>query len=442
MNRKEARRVYVMEQVKDGKMTVRQAAECLGLSERQVKRLKKGMKEKGVATLAHGNRGRTPKHAIHKDTRDLVASLAAGLYKGASAEHMSELLASQHDVRVSGKSIVRVLREKGVLDPSACHHRRRRKSRDRVPNEGLMIQVDASPYKWLEERGPALSLHGAIDDATSKVLGLYFRPTEDLKGYFETLRQVISRHGVPRALYSDGHTIFFSPKKDKLTIEEELAGEQVALTQFGRALDELEIIHIHARSPQAKGRVERLWETLQSRLVVELRVAGVCTVEEAQAFLPGFIERFNRRFAVEAADPELAYMPALTQDALDTVLCVKQERTASNGSAISYGGQLHRLIDKKAHVLGLPPKAKVEVLLHLDNSTDALYRGERYTLEAFVAPKPERQPKQDAKPKPVGRKPSPDHPWVKFGLPKPKRDPVESYFRKHEQEHNEPASRS
>lgn len=275
MSSKEARRVYVMEQVKDGRMTVRQGAECLELSERQVKRLKKGMKEKGVAALAHGNRGRTPKHTISKDIRDLVASLATGIYKDTSAEHISEMLNLNQGICVSGKSIVRILREKGILDPHVQKHRRRRKSRDRAPKEGMLVQVDASPYEWLEERGPNLNLHGAIDDATSKVLGLHFRPEEDLKGYFETLRQVVTRHGIPRALYSDGHTIFFSPKKDKLTIEQELAGEQVSLTQFGRALDQLGIIHIHARSPQAKGRIERLWETLQSRLVVELRVAGI-----------------------------------------------------------------------------------------------------------------------------------------------------------------------
>ena len=137
---------------------------------------------------------------------------------------MSELLAADRGVRISGKSIVRVLREKGILDPFSWYHRRRRESRDRAPKEGLLVQVDASSHKWLEERDPALGLHGAIDDATSKVLALYFRPTEDLKGYFETLRQVIARHGIPRTLYSDGHTIFFPTEAGQLTIEEALDG--------------------------------------------------------------------------------------------------------------------------------------------------------------------------------------------------------------------------
>lgn len=441
MNRKEARRVYVMQQVVAGGLTIRQAAGLLQLSERQVKRLKKGMKQKGEAALVHGNRGHTPKHAIDQNNRELVVSLAKGLYEGASAEHFSELLAANQQVSISGKSVTRILRQRGVLDPAAKHHRRRRKSRDRLPKEGQLGQIDASSHEWLEDRGPKLDLHGTIDDATSKILGLHFRPNEDLKGYLEMLKQVIIRHGIPRALYSDGHTIFFSPAKDNLTIEEELAGKQTALTQFGRALDELDILQVRARSPQAKGRVERLWETLQSRLVVELRVAGISTMEEANKFLPGFIERFNARFAVEAADPEPAYRQAPSRDALDTVLCIKEPRIVTNGSVISYGGQLYRLVDGKDRVQALQSSAKVQVLLHLDNSTDALYQGKRYRLQPFTRPKPDPKTRSQAsQPKPVGHKPSPDNPWVKFRLPKQRRDPVESYFRKHAEEHAEPGN--
>lgn len=440
MNAKEARRVYVMEQVLNGTITIRQAAEYLGLSERQVKRLKKGMKEKGVAALVHGNRGRTPKHAIPKNIRDIVAALATGLYKDASTEHMSELLALNQGIKISAKSIARILKERGITNPHSCKHRRRRKSRDRAPKEGMLVQIDASPFKWLEDRGPELTLHGAIDDATGKVLGLYFRPTEGLQGYLKVLEQVVAKHGIPRSVYSDGHTIFFSPKKDKLTIEEQLAGKQVSLTQFGRAIDELGIIHIHARSPQAKGRIERLWETLQSRLTVELRIAGITTMEEANAFLEGFSDRFNARFAVNAQDPKPAYMPAPTQNILDTILCVKQQRTATNGSLISYQGQLYCLTDAKEHQVLLPPKAKIEVLLHLDNSVDALYQGHRYKLKPFSTPQPMKQPSQKTKSKEKSHKPSPDHPWRKFVFPRKQRDPVESYFRKHEREHNDPQS--
>lgn len=435
MSSKEARRVYVIERAIDGGLTVKQAAEVLGLSERQVKRLKKGMKQEGVSALAHHNRGRTPKHTIPEDVRVKVVALATGIYKDASSAHMSELLEKYQDIRISHQTIRRILRVSGVPLSHAKKGRRGRKTRDRAPKEGLLLQTDASPFDWLEDRGPRLSLHGNIDDATSKILGLCFRPTEDLKGYFEALRQTVSRHGIPRAVYSDGHSIFFSPAKDKLTVEEELAGKQVALTQFGRALDQLGVTHIHARSPQAKGRIERLWGTLQSRLVIELRLACISTMDEANAFLPGFIDRFNERFAVEPADPAPAYMPLSSGTDLDAILCVKETRTATNGSVISYHGQTYRLLNQKQQATPLPPRAKVEVLLHLDSTLDAFYQGQRYILQAFTLQKPEPKQKEPVQRKPVGRKPSPDNPWLKFTLQRPSQDPVESYFRKHENKH-------
>jgi transposase len=165
LSEKEARRVYVMEKVLEGQLTVKEGARLLNLSERQVKRLKKGMKEKGVLALAHGNRGRTPKHAISKDIKDMVASLAQSLYKNASAQQMAELLNEYQDINISPQSIRRILKEKAILNPHSRHHRRRHKSRDRAPKEGLLIQFDASPYEWLPESGSKLCLHGAIDDA-------------------------------------------------------------------------------------------------------------------------------------------------------------------------------------------------------------------------------------------------------------------------------------
>jgi len=141
-----------------------------------------------VAALVHGNRGHTPKHTISNDVRDFVVSLATGIYKGASAKHMSELLLGNQGIKISSKSIVRILRKKGILDPLQTRHRRRRKSSNRDPKEGLLVQVYTSPNEWLEARGARLNLHGAIDDATGKVLGLSFRPQEDLKGYCEVMK--------------------------------------------------------------------------------------------------------------------------------------------------------------------------------------------------------------------------------------------------------------
>ena len=436
LSAKESRRVYVMEQVMQGKITGKQAAGLLGLGERQIKRLKAGIKEQGLAVLAHGNRGRKPKHAVPDDDRGAIVEFAMGKYHDATYRHMSELLAEKDKINVSAKTIARIFKEAGIFHRHSHKAARRRRSRDRLPQAGLLVQVDASPFAWLEDRGPMMSLHGAIDDATGMILALCFRLEEDTLGYLKVLEQIVSKHGIPRSLYSDGHTIFFSPKHGKLSIEEELAGKKVNLTQFGRALEQLNIGHIRALSPQAKGRVERLWGTLQNRLVVELRVADICTLEEANGFLLSFIDLFNKRFAVEAADPEVAFGPAPGRDALRSIICFREVRKASQGSSVSFKGTTYQLVDSKGTVALLKPRSTVYVLKHLDGSLSALYNDKCFGLKALPAPvkatdkqalimKPETAEKT--------HKPAPDHPWRK-PLKKHRRDPVEEYFLKRERQ--------
>nr|WP_244406335.1 ISNCY family transposase [Thermovirga lienii] len=280
LSKKESRRVYVMERLLEGVVTVKDASCVLGLSERQIKRLKAGVKERGIAALAHGNRGRKPKHATPKEVKEAIVGFAVGKYSGASYQHMSELMKEHDGIFVSAKTVGRILKEASIPNKHTHKSPRRRRARNRMPMEGMLVQCNASPHDWFEGKSSKLCLHGAIDDATGKVLGLYFRPNEDLLGYLHVLKQMVEDYGVPRSIYSDGHSIFFSPKGDKLTIEEELKGERVKLTQFGEVLNQLSITHIKARSPQAKGRIERLWGTLQSRLIVELRIANISSMDE------------------------------------------------------------------------------------------------------------------------------------------------------------------
>lgn len=409
---KEARRVYVVEQLVEGKLTVGQAAELLGLSTRQVQRLKGGFRQHGAAALAHGNRGRKPAHALTEPLRQQILELALGAWRDTSCQHMAELLAEHAGIHVSAKTVRRILRAAGV--PLRYTHKpaRRRRSRDRMPQFGLLVQVDASPYKWLETRGPELHLHAAIDDATGAILGLHLALREETMAYLHVLAQVLRNHGVPRCLYSDRHTLFFSPKRDKLTIEQELAGQQVQLTQFGRALAALGIQHIAARSPQAKGRVERLWHTLQSRLVVEMRLANITTLEQANAFLPRFIARFNRRFAVEPQDPANAFGPSPPSKALRAILALHISRKASHGSTVSYANTCYRLLDARGRMVALPPMAPVDVLIGLDGALSALYAGTVYELQAV--PKPQRASNVAAATPTAPRKshkPGDDHPW-------------------------------
>lgn len=413
----------------EGSRTVAEVATLLGVSERHVKRLKKGVREHGAESLAHGNRGRRPANAKSQEIASLVVELATTDYRNTSCEHMSELLREHKDIDISAKSISRILKQAHISLRFAKRQPRRRRTRERKPREGMLVQCDASQYKWLDDRGPAMTLHGAIDDATGKVLALYFRPNEDLNGYMNMLKQMVERHGVPQALYSDRHTIHFSPLKDKLTLEEQLAGKKVALTKFGSALNELGIAHIAARSPQAKGRIERLWGTIQARLVAELRIAGINTIEEANAFLPTFMVRFNRRFAVKPKDESSALGAVPTADRLAIALSHKENRSANNGSDISVDGVLYQLIDKHGSVAGLRPGSKVQVLFGLDGALSALQGGERYILRPSPnTTKGEKEPKAVEKRKPYS--PGTDHPW-KQEQPKRarhRRSHVDRYF--------------
>lgn len=418
LSSKEARRIHVLDHLISGKLTVPEAAHLLNLSDRQVQRLKGGYLRSGEAALVHKNRGRKPCHAIPDTTRHRVIERAIDLYRDTSCEHIAELLYEHDGIDMSSKSVARILHSAGIPLRFARKQPRRRRSRDRMPQLGLLLQVDASPYTWLEDRGPELHLHGAIDDATGMITGLRFELEECTEGYLRLLDQVIRRHGVPNSLYTDLRTVFFSPKTDKLSIEEELAGVKVSLTQFGRALNQLGINHIAARSPQAKGRVERLWGTLQARLVVELRIAGISTLDAANDFLLGFLDRFNQRFAVEPQDVKSAFQTAPSNDQLDAIIAWHHDRKASNGSTISFQNQSYQLITPRGHVMPLRPRSTVTVVQRLDGTLIAHYKGESYALRSCVAPpKAAPTPKSPQGPQ-VGRKPDPSHPWNKPFSPK------------------------
>ncbi len=421
----EAKRLALIENAIRGERTVSEVAELLSVSERHVKRMKKGVREFGPAYLIHGNRGRTPANAIDKEYKEAILTMATQDFRDTSCEHMAELLKEHKGITVSAKSIIRILKVAGLPLRYSKKQARRRRSRDRMPRKGMLLQCDASPYHWLEDRAPSASLHGAIDDATSQVVALCFRPTEDLHGYMVMLKQVINNHGIPKAIYSDRHSIFFSPKKDKLSIEDELAGKLVALTQFGTALSLLGINHVAARTPQAKGRVERLWQTLQSRLVVEMRIAGINTIEEANAFLPGFIDRFNKRFAVKPKDHKDEFRLPPDDELVEEYLSYREKRSATAGSAISYYGVTYQLVDHRGRVLSLRPRASIQLLTTLDGTTMAVYDGQKYALR--ILPKPERQtakaPANDTR---VPSKPGPTHPWNQY-IPSKPPSPIEKY---------------
>lgn len=291
-----------------------------------------------------------------------------------------------------------------------------------MPRAGLLLQLDGSPHAWLEERGPRLVLLGAIDDATGEVLAAVFREQEDSVGYFLLLRQVVRTRGVPCAVYTDRHSIFTPARKKPLSLEEQLRGYRRP-TQFGQLLEAFGIASVFARSPQAKGRIERLWNTLQDRLVSELRLAGASTLEAANEVVARFLPDFNRRFPVPPAQPDDAFRP--TPDNAEDLFCFRYNRVVATDNTVRIG-------DLTLQVTPGPgersyARARVQVQHHLDGHWSIHYQGR--TLPCRLAP-----PKADALRTPalnvspsleevaatgtdvVARatyKPPTDHPWRK-----------------------------
>ncbi|OQB45552.1 MAG: Integrase core domain protein [Synergistetes bacterium ADurb.Bin155] len=282
---------------------------------------------------------------------------------------------------------------------------------------GQMLQIDASPFDWLSN-GSMITLHGAIDDATGSVTALRFERTECLDGYFHVLEETILSYGIPRSLYSDAHSIFFSPSPSKLSLTEELRGAGEGRTQFGKALEILGINPIKALSPQAKGRIERLWGTLQHRLVVDLRVAGVSTPEEANAFLASYRTRHNDLFAVPPKDEATAFVPAPSKEDLALILCRRAFRKVTGDSTVSWKGRKWSALDSQGRKVLFRKGVEVEVLDLLDGRTVLHRQGAFHELVRVEEGAEKKTPKgANAATSSTGERvrkpwtPRPDHPW-------------------------------
>jgi transposase len=402
----EMKKVLVIEKVIACQITVEEAAALLDLSTRQVLRIKKTYVEKGVQGIAHKNRGRKPVHSIPDSVKERVAELYRTKYHGSNNSHFAELLQEHESLTLSVSTIRRILLAKGIKQSKQRRRSRTHQPRTRKPQAGMLWQIDASPYAWLEDRGPELMLHGAIDDATGTVVGAVFRETETREGYFCVMQQAIQQYGIPLGLYSDRHTIFRSPN-EKLTLEQELAGEKKPLSHFGKAMAELEITHIKAMTPQAKGRIERLWGTFQDRLVIELRLLGVGTLEEANQVLPKLIEKHNRKFAVKPKEAESAYRKLPKETNLDHVFTIREHRQIGPGQTLSYGGHLYTFVEKPT--LRFEPKTLVEVRKTVQGDLFVWHQGQALPLRETE--KVERQKETKKASSALPRKPAANHPW-------------------------------
>src|SRR5579862_700993 len=335
LSQKELQRVAVISSCVKGDLACARAASLLALTPRHVKRLKARLRQGGEAALAHASRGRPSHRRLPQGVRDRILHLARTSYAGFNDHHLCEKLAEKEHLRLGRETLRRLLRSVGIASPRQRRppsHRQRRLARAR---EGEMLLLDGSLHHWLEERGPQLTLLGFLDDATRKVPVAEFFLSEDARGYFRLLRRLLSRFGVPLSFYGDRHGVFVR-NDDHWSVEEQLAGRRQP-TQFGRALRQLGVTYIAAQSPQAKGRIERLWGTFQDRLTSELRLAAAADLDAANQVLRRFLPDYNRRFARAPRDAEKAWRPAPAE--LDRICCFRHERSVSNDNVVQWDGR-------------------------------------------------------------------------------------------------------
>lgn len=304
--------------------------------------------------------------------KEEVAVLAGSIYAGVNTQHFTELLAEREGIVISRSSVRRILLGVGLASPRKRRPPKHRSRRERWSQEGMLLQIDGSRHDWLEGRGAYLTLIGAIDDATGKVPYALFREQEDAQGYFLLLSYIVTTEGIPLALYHDRHGIFERSPKDSETLEEQLTGER-APTQFGRLMAELGIASISASSPQAKGRIERLWGTFQDRLASELRLAGAKTIEEANQVLGDFVPRYNSKFAVQPPQPGSAYRPPEQGFVPEEVFSFKYQRTAGQDNVVRFRD--HRLQIEPSNERSSYARVRVEVHERMDGSIAVYYHG-------------------------------------------------------------------
>lgn len=376
---KDKKRANVISAIMDGKLKVEDAGRILGRSVRQVFRMLKRMREQGIEGLIHKNRGKQSPFRVKESIRGKVIMLAKGKYRDVNDTHMKELLFKGEGIKIGRETLRTTLRGAGILPKQVRRKPKYRRRRERKDTFGVMLQIDASPHDWLEGRGPWLTLVGAKDDATGYTW-CRFVEAETTWSYLELMRAIFVSHGLPLSLYSDRHSIFH-PLREQ-TIEEQLK-DSPPLTQFGRAMDELGISLIKAWSPQAKGRIERLWGVLQDRLVVELRLKKAKDIQQANEVLKEFLPEYNRRFNFPSLQQGSAFRRAPGIDKLDRILCLKDTRIVNADHTISFEGL----------ILQIPPsnkfrsiaKQRVDVLQIRDGSIEIIYKGHlvaRFSPEA------------------------------------------------------------
>lgn len=365
MSGKELTRLEVVQRLVEGGMKQREAAGRLGVSVRQIKRLVRAFRRQGAAGLVSQRRGQPSNRRIPEAEQAHFITLVNQHYQDFGPTLAAEYLTRCHGFTRSVETLRGWMIEAEIWTAKRARRRRPHPPRERRPRLGELIQIDGSPHAWFEERGPRCCLIGFIDDSTSQVMGGRFVPQESTRAYLRVLHDYVLAYGVPAACYSDRHAIFRKTRHDDLVP-----------TQVERAMRELGIEPIHARSPQAKGRIERLFGTLQDRLVKALRLAGISDMAPANAFLNDYLVEHNERFAKAPQAPGNAHQPWRRVPAsLARICALHHERKVTPNLVISFANQLYRLEPSSKRRYSTLRGSRVQVYQHLDGAIEILHNG-------------------------------------------------------------------
>ena len=405
MSANELRRVHVLRQLREKRITQREAGEMLQLTDRQIRRLLGRVNAAGDQGLVHRGRGKPSNRRIAAPVKAKVLRLYTAQYGDFGPTLAAEKLAERHGVTISAETLRGWLLENGVE-----HFQRRKRPhrawRARKAHVGELVQLDGSHHDWFEGRGPRCVLMAYIDDASSRVFARFYEYEGTIPA-LDSFQGYIRQHGVPLAVYADKHTTYRSPAEP--TIEEQLAGTKPQ-SQVGRALAELGVELIAAHSPQAKGRVERLFKTFQDRVLKELRLAEVSTLDTANAFLKSYLPIYNRRFAVPPAQAADLHRPRLARSELDRILCIKTKRVLRRDWTVAHNGHLYQ-VQTNVRATQVVIEERVDGTLHITHQGHGL----AYALIAARPGRPAVPQTKSRRHRPVT--PGPTHPWRKRALP-------------------------
>jgi transposase len=412
MDKEDRRRLHMIQQVIEKKATQQEAAEVLKLSDRQIRRLVKRVRKEGDSGVIHRARGKNSNQKFAGAIRKRVLDLYKERYSGFGPTLATEKLLELNGIEISDETMRCWLIEE-ELPYKRRKGRPHRQWRERKEHAGQMIQMDGSHHDWLEGRGPKLVLMACIDDASSRIYARFY----DYEGTIpalDLLKGYVKKYGIPQSVYLDRHTTYKS--NGKLSIEDELSGKDPFRSHFERAMRELAVAVIHANSPQAKGRIERLFRTFQDRVIKEMRLRSIGTKQEANRFLGWYLPGFNKKFHIVAAKEGDWHRPVSNEVELDSVLSIKTERFLRNDFTIAHDGKLFQILDQvRARTLTVEERTNGSLVIR--------HKGKMLKhREIRRQPKPGSHQESFSLRRKKPLVPAPDHPWRKFKLPGSKSD--------------------